>query len=109
MVAAIRRMNEFKDEILARIDEKFRSLKTDILEEHKNQIKNWALSNSAPTLTHLQPPPSIQNNAPPTPTDPHPPPPTQHNAPNTLTHTHPLKIMPPPTYSNYSTLTQNNA
>ena len=92
MVAAIRRMNEFKDEILARIDEKFKSLKTDILEEHKNQIKNWALSNSAPTLTHLQPPPSIQN-----------------NAPNTLTHTHPLKIMPPPTYSNYSTLTQNNA
>ena len=79
MVAAIRRMNEFKDEILARIDEKFKSLKTDILEEHKNQIKNWALSNSAPT-----------------PTDPHPPPPTQHNAPNTLTHTHPLKIMPPP-------------
>ena len=40
MVAATRKMNEFKDEILARIDEKFNSLKTDILTELKNQIKN---------------------------------------------------------------------
>ena len=29
-------MNEFKDEILARIDEKFNSLKTDILTELKD-------------------------------------------------------------------------
>ena len=80
MVAAIRRMNEFKDEILARIDEKFKSLKTDILEEHKNQIKNWALSNSAPTLTHLQPPPSIQI--------------MPHLPPLTPIHPHPPNIMP---------------
>ena len=40
MVTATRKMNEFKDEILARIDEKFKSLKTDIVEELKDQIKN---------------------------------------------------------------------
>ena len=40
MVTATRKMNEFKDGILARIDEKFKSLKTDIVEELKDQIKN---------------------------------------------------------------------
>ena len=40
MVAATRKMNEFKDEILAWIDEKFNSLKTDILTELEDQIKN---------------------------------------------------------------------
>ena len=40
MVAATRKMNEFKDEILPRIDEKFNSLKTDILTELKDQIEN---------------------------------------------------------------------
>ena len=40
MVAATRKMNEFKDEILARIDEKFNSFKTDILTELKDQIEN---------------------------------------------------------------------
>ena len=33
MVAATIKMNEFKDEILARIDEKSNALKTDILTE----------------------------------------------------------------------------
>ena len=36
MVAATRKMNEFKDEILARIYEKLNSLKTDILTELKD-------------------------------------------------------------------------
>ena len=40
MVATTRKMNELKEEILARIDEKFNSLKTDILAEFKDQIKN---------------------------------------------------------------------
>ena len=40
MVVATRKMNEFKDEILARIDKKFNSLKTDILTKLKDQIKN---------------------------------------------------------------------
>ena len=38
MVAATRKMNEFKDEILARIDEKFNSLKTDILKDLKDTV-----------------------------------------------------------------------
>ena len=33
-------MNEYKDEILARIDEKFNSLETNILADLKDQIKN---------------------------------------------------------------------
>ena len=40
MVATTRKMNELKEEILARIDEKFNSLKTNILAEFKDQIKN---------------------------------------------------------------------
>ena len=40
MVAVTRKMNEFKDEILARIDEKVIALKTDILAELKDQVKN---------------------------------------------------------------------
>ena len=40
MVAASRKMNEFKDEILARTDEKFNLLKTDIFTELRDQIKN---------------------------------------------------------------------
>ena len=40
MVAATRKANKFKDEILARIDEKFNSRKTDTLTELKNQVKN---------------------------------------------------------------------
>ena len=53
MVVATRNMNEFKDEELARINEKFNVLKTDILAELKNQIKKGAcwsalsLSNSS--------------------------------------------------------------
>ena len=35
-IAATRKMNEFKDEILARIDEKCNSLKIDILTELKD-------------------------------------------------------------------------
>ena len=42
MVVATRNMNEFKDEELARINEKFNVLKTDILAELKNQIKKGA-------------------------------------------------------------------
>ena len=42
MVAVPRKMNEFKDEILARIDEKMIVLKTDILAELKDQVKNLA-------------------------------------------------------------------
>ena len=42
MVVATRNMNEFKDEELARINEKFNALKTDILAELKNQIKKGA-------------------------------------------------------------------
>ena len=40
MVAASRKMNEFKNEILARTDEKFNLLKTDIFTELRDQIKN---------------------------------------------------------------------
>ena len=40
MVAVTRKMNEYKDEILARIDEKFNSLETNILADLKDQIKN---------------------------------------------------------------------
>ena len=40
MVAVTRKMNEFKDEILARIDEKVIALKTNILAELKDQVKN---------------------------------------------------------------------
>ena len=40
MVAATRRMNELKDETLARINEKFNSLKANILTELKDQIIN---------------------------------------------------------------------
>ena len=36
MMAVTRKMNEFKDEILARIDENFIALKTDILAELKD-------------------------------------------------------------------------
>ena len=39
-MAATRKVTEFKDEILARINEKFNSLKTNILTELKDQIKN---------------------------------------------------------------------
>ena len=39
-VAVTRKMNEYKDEILARIDEKFNSLETNILADLKDQIKN---------------------------------------------------------------------
>ena len=42
MVVATRNMNEFKDEELARINEKFNVLKTDILAELKSQIKKGA-------------------------------------------------------------------
>ena len=42
MVAASRKINEFKDEILARIDKKFNLLKTDILTEFRDQIKRRA-------------------------------------------------------------------
>ena len=40
MVAATRKVNEFEDEILGRIDEKFNSLKSDILADLRDQIKN---------------------------------------------------------------------
>ena len=40
MVIATRKMNEFKDEILARSNEKFNALKTDVFAELKDQIKN---------------------------------------------------------------------
>ena len=36
MMAVTRKMNEFKDEILARIDENFIALKTDIFAELKD-------------------------------------------------------------------------
>ena len=39
-MAATRKMNQFKNKILARIDEKFNALKTDILTELKDQVKN---------------------------------------------------------------------
>ena len=39
-VAVTRKMNEYKDEILARINEKFNSLETNILADLKDQIKN---------------------------------------------------------------------
>ena len=39
-MAASRKINEFKDEILARTDEKFNLLKTDILTELRDQIKS---------------------------------------------------------------------
>ena len=39
-VAVTRKMNEYKDEILARIDEKFNLLETNILADLKDQIKN---------------------------------------------------------------------
>ena len=39
-VAVTRKVNEYKDEILARIDEKFNSLETNILADLKDQIKN---------------------------------------------------------------------
>ena len=42
MVAVTRKMNEFKDEILARIDAKMIALKTDILAELKDQVKKLA-------------------------------------------------------------------
>ena len=42
MVVATRNMNEFKDEELARINEKCNALKTDILAELKNQITKGA-------------------------------------------------------------------
>ena len=38
-MAATRKMNQFKYKILARIDEKFNALKTDILTEIKDQAK----------------------------------------------------------------------
>ena len=50
MVAATRKINEFKDEILARINEKFNLLKTDILAELKNQIKMSLLNCSKKNL-----------------------------------------------------------
>ena len=40
MIVATRKMNEFKDEILARTDEKFNSLKSNIIAGLKDQIKN---------------------------------------------------------------------
>ena len=40
MVATRRKMNELKYEILARINEKFNALETDIVPELKDQIKN---------------------------------------------------------------------
>ena len=40
MVIATRKMNEFKDEILARSNEKFNALKIDVFAELKDQIKN---------------------------------------------------------------------
>ena len=40
MVAVTRKMNEYKDKILARIDEKFNSLETNILADLKDQTKN---------------------------------------------------------------------
>ena len=46
MVIAVRKMHKFKDGILARIDEKFNSLKTDILAELKDQIKKSLLKSS---------------------------------------------------------------
>ena len=39
-MAATRKMNELKDETLARINEKFNSLKANILTELKDQIRN---------------------------------------------------------------------
>lgn len=39
IVAATGKMNEFEDKILARIDEKFNALKTDILAGLKGHIK----------------------------------------------------------------------
>ena len=50
MVAETRTMNKFKDEILAGIDEKFNSLKTDILTELKYQIKMSLLKCSKKNL-----------------------------------------------------------
>ena len=40
MVPVTRKMNEYKDEILASINEKFNSLKTDILADLKDTTKN---------------------------------------------------------------------
>ena len=40
MVAVTRKMNEYKNEILTRIDEKFNSLETNILVDLKDQIKH---------------------------------------------------------------------
>ena len=40
MPAATRKMTDLKNEILAKIDEKFREFKSDFLNEIKDQIKN---------------------------------------------------------------------
>ena len=40
MVPVTRKMNEYKDKILASINEKFNSLKTDILADLKDTTKN---------------------------------------------------------------------
>ena len=45
MVAATRKMNEFKGKTLAGIDEEFNALKTDILAKLKDQIKNELAEN----------------------------------------------------------------
>ena len=45
MVAATRKMNEFKGKTLAGIDEEFNAHKTDILAKLKDQIKNELAEN----------------------------------------------------------------
>ena len=40
MPAATRKMTDLKNEILAKIDEKFREFKSDFINEIKDQIKN---------------------------------------------------------------------
>ena len=54
MVVAVRKMHKFKDGILARIDEKFNSLKTDILAELKDQIKKEFAEVLKSTVSVLQ-------------------------------------------------------